>query len=325
MMVHVERLCDRPIIGPETHSSIGDNIQGPSLIRVPDWVKDPLGRYYLYFADHKGTYIRLAYANELSGPWQVHPPGSLHLKDSLFPTEPPPVPADGGAAATASRSASMPGKLSHDFTVEATTTHIASPDVHVNENEQNIVMYFHGLEAFAKQSTRVAVSENGIDFIAKPDILGPTYFRVFQRPDAVYAMAMPGQFYRSQDGYTGFEKGPRLFNTDMRHSALLQRGNTMHVFWTQVGHAPESILLSSIDLSDDWSTWQETEPIVMLRPEHPWEGADQPNEPSIRSTAYGHVNQLRDPAIFEEDGNVYLLYAVAGESGIALAQVHLDN
>ena len=56
-----------------------------------------------------------------------------------------------------------------------------------------------------------------------------------------------------------------------------------------------------------------------------WEGADKPNEPSIRSTAYGHVNQLRDPAIFEEDGNVYLLYAVAGESGIGLAQVHLDN
>ena len=63
----------------------------------------------------------------------------------------------------------------------------------------------------------------------------------------------------------------------------------------------------------------------MLRPEHSWEGADKPNEPSIRSTAYGHVNQLRDPAIYEEDGNVYLLYAVAGESGIALAQVHLDK
>jgi hypothetical protein len=43
--------------------------------------------------------------------------------------------------------------------------------------------------------------------------------------------------------------------------------------------------------------------------------------PSVRSTAYGHVNQLRDPAIFEEDGRVYLLYAVAGESGIAIAEI----
>jgi hypothetical protein len=36
---------------------------------------------------------------------------------------------------------------------------------------------------------------------------------------------------------------------------------------------------------------------------------------------YGQVNQLRDPAIFEENGRVYLLYAVAGESGIAIAEV----
>ncbi len=59
----------------------------------------------------------------------------------------------------------------------------------------------------------------------------------------------------------------------------------------------------------------------MLRPERAWEGADAPLEPSIRSVAYGHVNQLRDPAIFVEDGRTYLLYAVAGESGIAIAEL----
>ena len=65
----------------------------------------------------------------------------------------------------------------------------------------------------------------------------------------------------------------------------------------------------------------------MLRPERDWEGADAPLEPSVRSTAYGHVNQLRDPAVFEDaaSGRVFLLYAVAGESGIAIAEVHLDG
>ena len=52
--VKVTRLVDRPIIQQGIDASIGENIQGPSLIRVPDWVQDPLGRYYLYFADHKG-------------------------------------------------------------------------------------------------------------------------------------------------------------------------------------------------------------------------------------------------------------------------------
>jgi len=62
----------------------------------------------------------------------------------------------------------------------------------------------------------------------------------------------------------------------------------------------------------------------VLRPEQDWEGADAPIEPSVRSTAYGHVNQLRDPALYEEDGTIYLLYAVAGESGIALARVDFE-
>ena len=28
----------------------GENINGPSLIKVPDWIKSPLARYYLYFS-----------------------------------------------------------------------------------------------------------------------------------------------------------------------------------------------------------------------------------------------------------------------------------
>ena len=63
--VRVERLLDAPIIAPGIHPSVGENIQGPSVIKVPEWVEDPLGEYYLYFADHKGLYIRLAYANDL--------------------------------------------------------------------------------------------------------------------------------------------------------------------------------------------------------------------------------------------------------------------
>ena len=81
------------------------------------------------------------------------------------------------------------------------------------------------------------------------------------------------------------------------------------------------ILLSTIVLTDDWNNWQESPEVEVLRAEFDWEGADAPIEPSVRSTAYGHVNQLRDPALFVEDGAVYLLYAVAGESGIAIASV----
>src|SRR5262245_41850548 len=140
--VRVERLLGRPIITPELDPSLGPNIQGPSLIRVPEWVSGRLGRYYLYFADHKGRYIRLAYADNLLGPWRIHVPGSLRLEGSYLLTEPPRGPAD---ALAKLRATPKPANLSHDLFTEATTPHIASPDVHVDETNRRIVMYYHGL------------------------------------------------------------------------------------------------------------------------------------------------------------------------------------
>lgn len=64
-------------------------------------------------------------------------------------------------------------------------------------------------------------------------------------------------------------------------------------------------------------------PVDVIRPEHPWEGASAPNLPSVRNTAYGLVNQLRDPAIYEEGAAVYLPHAVDGECGITIARPFL--
>ena len=322
--MRVERLVDRPIISPELHPSIGVNIQGPSVIRAADWIAGRLGAYYMYFADHKGRYIRLAYADQLTGPWTIYPPGSLQLEQSEFLTQPPPVTADQLAELEA-RSKQRGAEISHDLLLEVTTPHIASPDVHVDPLERQIVMYFHGLEDVGTQVTRVATSRNGIDFTAQPQVLGRSYMRAFKHDGMTYVLAMPGQFYRSKDGFHEFESGPTLFNPRIRHSAVLKRRNDLWVFWTQVGEAPERILVSRIDLSGDWNGWKESAAIEVLRPERTWEGADAPLVPSVRSTAYGQVNQLRDPAIFEEDDRVYLLYAVAGESGIAIAEIFLDG
>jgi hypothetical protein len=324
MAVRVTRLVDGPIIGPDLHPSIGVNIQGPSLIRVPDWVPDRLGRYYLYFADHKGRYIRLAYADHLTGPWRVHPPGSLHLAQSGFLTAPPAVPPSDLARFEAQYRA-RGAAISHDVLSEITTPHIASPDVHVDDAGRQIVMYFHGLEGVGEQVSRAAVSGNGIDFVARPEVIGRSYMRIFQHDGMTYALTMPGTLSRSADGLGGFEAGPTLFNPNMRHAAVLKRDGALWVFWTQVGDAPERILLSRIALTGDWQGWRDEPPVEVLRPERPWEGADAPCVPSVRSTAYGVVNQLRDPEVYEEAGETFLLYAVGGEAGIAIARVDFDG
>lgn len=318
-----QRVGDAPIITPDTHPSIGRNIQGPSLIRVPDWVRDPLGRYYLYFADHKGAYIRLAYADAITGPWKIHEPGALRLVDTPFPHAPPPF-TDAQMAAYRERAKAAGLDLDQfpDVAKEMTTPHVASPDVHVDHAGKRIIMYYHGLESFAQQATRVATSSDGVSFTSGDEILGRTYWRAFPHDGMTYALAMPGLFYRSSNPLSGFEQGPMLFNPDMRHSAVFRRGDTLHVVWSQVAtDPPERLMMSTVDVSGPWDTWRASEPVELLRPEREWEGADLPLEKSRRSFAPGPVNQLRDPAIFEEDGRIWLLYAVAGESGIALAEL----
>jgi hypothetical protein len=42
--MHIRRFPTNPIIHPHLDDCMGDNINGPSLIRVPDWIEAPLGR-----------------------------------------------------------------------------------------------------------------------------------------------------------------------------------------------------------------------------------------------------------------------------------------
>jgi hypothetical protein len=160
-----------------------------------------------------------------------------------------------------------------------------------------------------------------VQFQGKPEILGRPYFRVIEIGDYFYALSMPGYFYRSQERLTDFKPGPRLFSNSMRHNALLMREQLLHVFWTERGDAPERIYMVTIDTGKDWMDWESSQRVEVLRPEKDWEGAKL----AIAASRGGHiderVNQLSDPAIFEDDGKVYLLYSVAGEHGIAIAQL----
>ncbi|MBC8363848.1 MAG: hypothetical protein H8E59_02470 [Actinobacteria bacterium] len=316
------RLVDAPVVGPDSHPGIGTNIQGPSVLRVPGWVKEPLGRLYLYFADHKGAHIRLAFADEVTGPWTVHPPGTLHLADSGLPTEPPEVTDEQLAAIRVRYEAALGiDRMPIDLRGDLTIPHVASPDVHADESTGEVVCYFHGLAGLGQQVSKVAVSTDGVRFRVLPGEIPHTYLRAFRHDGVTYALAMPGVAYRSADGRGRWEQGPTLFEPEMRHSAVSVRDGVLHVFWTRVGDAPEAILHSTVELAGDWATWRASGSVDVLRPERAWEGADLPVAPSIRGAADGPVNQLRDPALFEDGGRTFLFYAVAGEAGIGVAEV----
>jgi hypothetical protein len=108
--------------------------------------------------------------------------------------------------------------------IDARRPHVASPDVHVDKANRRIVMFLHGPVDWGMQRTRAALSADGIAFQALPELLGPSYFRVFRHAGTTYALVMPGILFRSVDGLIGFERGHVLFPGGLqRHTALLLR------------------------------------------------------------------------------------------------------
>ena len=302
-----------PIIQPKMDARMGGNVNGPSLIRAPDWLPGRLGEYYLYFADHKGRYIRLAIADDLLGPWRTHEPGALQLEQTAFPSS-----AD-----------EFDDQVQPYLEQGRAYPHVASPDAIVDDEARQIRLYFHGQLADGRQVSRVATSSDGVHFEAREEILATPYLRMICLDNVDdpgwYGMSMPGIVYRSDDGLTTFERGPQLFPDSMRHCALLRSGDALWVFWTNVGDAPERIYVSAISLEGDWRGWTAGPHSELLRPVYDWEGANLPIAPSVRGYAPRPVHELRDPAVFQEDGASYLLYSVQGERGIAVAQLDVPD
>ena len=166
--IRATRLPGNPVIREQMlPGEDGASINGPSLIRVPEWVVKPLGRYYLYFANHAGKYIRLAYADRLEGPWTVHPGGVLRLDSQ-----------------------------------QGLAGHLASPEAVVDREGRRILLFVHGKPAGVKsrkmpdgerdpeagQRSIAAVSTDGLHFEAAKTLVGPAYLRVFRRGGYWYAL-----------------------------------------------------------------------------------------------------------------------------------------
>lgn len=337
----VTRFKENPIIRPEMlPGADGANICGPSLIRVPDWLPNPLGKYYLYFADHKGAYIRLAYANTVEGPWTVYAPGTLRLEQMVDVAK-----AAAGEAAAGAAAAEIKGN------------HIASPDVHVDDARKEIRMYFH-FQIVPSTSwghrSGVALSKDGVNFRpVNPRPIGEPYFRVFQWDGHYFAVNRSAALARSRDGLTDFEVGNPGFaaaighktltgspkapipavvkkvregsgeddGDGIRHTAMKIDGNVLTVFYSRVGDLPEVLMCSQVALVGDWKTWRLSPPVPVLAPEMDYEGASVapkiPTNPEMRMLPRPLFRDLRDPFIYRESGVTYLLYSVAGERGIA--------
>ena len=326
-VVTARRLPQNPLVTIKSSPSLGDNVNGPSIVRVPDWVDRPRGRYYMYFAHHMGAFIRLAYADRIEGPWRIHEPGVVPVASTAL-YRPQPDPPE---------------------TLENFYTHVASPEVFVDQANRRLVMWFHGwftdgqrwpasetaARAWAQkngygQFTQAAESRDGLSFEVKPAITRTSYLRVFPREGSLYGMARLGLVLRSPGPLAAFEPGPNPFAGGpyagrVRHVAVLRRGTLLYVFFTAIDDDPERVMVTTIDASGDWKAWRTSNASELLRPEAPYECPDLPGGPSAAGDVKGPVRQLRDPAVFEESGRTFVFYSICGEQGIAAAELNFET
>ncbi|MEM1300050.1 MAG: hypothetical protein AAGH68_12315 [Pseudomonadota bacterium] len=301
-MIEARRIGDSPIIHQGMCESLGDNINGPSVVVRPDWAPGP-GRLMLYFAHHKGQHIRLALADRPDGPWEVHEPGVLPLRETPLAQTRPNVPQPDWAVAQQT---------------DGLYPHLASPDVWIDNDARQFRMLFHGLADHGEQESYDSSSPDGLRWTVDGAPIAETYLRRFTYRGQIYAMARLGILLckTANDWETGAAPIPGA----PRHVAVLVRGDRLHVFFTRIGDAPERLFHTYLDLVGPWQEWRSGPETELLRPERAWEGSEQPIRPSFIG-AVEFANELRDPGVIEFEGRMYLVYSGGGEAALGLAEV----
>lgn len=265
----------------------GNNINGPTLVKVPSFLLHKLGKYYLYFAHHNGKYIRMAYSDSICGPYTLYKDGVLSVKDT-------------------------PGK-----------NHIASPEIIIKENK--FILYYHTVynSGYNTQSTFMAESYDGLSFVSTNTNISHPYFRYFEYQSNSYGIAMNGclgQHIYNFINNTIIDNHDILENT--RHCHVKQIKNKLFIFYSVVGDCPEHICFSELCKNED-GTFYTLEQKSLIYPELEYEHNNSAPIKSKYGASFEKINQLRDPYVYVEDENVYILYSICGEQGIAISKLHI--
>ena len=251
-----ERFAENPLITFSRSPSIGDNANGPTVIRVPRWVQRPLGRYYMYFAHHSGQFIRLAYADSVRGPWKIHEPGVLKVADTAF-YRPQPDPADSPSGVY---------------------THLASPEIYIDESRSESCC--GSMECGPRDSggpsaagrggvgeaARVRAIHAGGRVARRIDVPRPAHHQteLLARDSLRGTLLRYGQTRATAQSVesarrlrTRWQSVPRFTVRGSSASRVAARDNgLLHIVFSAIGDAPENILYTTVSMKGDWDTWR---------------------------------------------------------------------
>ena len=282
----------------------------PSVVDTAAWpaaFRQPLDRFYLYYAPHHSLAMGLATAPRLEGPWTPYPGNPVLRLDQL---------------------SGLRGHLSSPEPVYRPDHHAAP-----------LWLYCHGLAVpqGGGQQTCLATSTDGLHFAQVGDgpILTATaaqtgdentaaYVRLFRYGGWWYGLYKAEHAHglaRSANGIH-WEHWPRnpVIRPEaahgeydrIRHTGLLLRGDRLYIFYstlTRPDLSREEIKLATLPLGEDWLHWG---PLArqgtVFAPDADWEAGD-----------------VRDPYPILHNDTLYLFYVGGHEQGIGLTRTSAES
>jgi len=282
--------------------SSNKNINGPTVIEytLPRLLGSKI--YIMYFASHKGRYIRTA--------WSRSPIGKFRTIPLVY---------------------ILP--IWNNFSERK--DHVASPEV-LTINKINYLFTHSPSRYFApgRQITYISRLYFGLFcFSAKPTKL-PSYSRFFYYKDDLYAITNGADVFR----FTVETLEPVKLEADIskllipdsediairvRHSQVVQYKDKMLCFFTRVGDSPERIFVAEMKFTSEEIIF--SQPMELLRPETDYEGIKIKAQPSRNGMAKTAQNAIRDPFVAKFGEQYFLYYATSGEKGIACALLNFQK
>jgi hypothetical protein len=165
-----------------------DDVIFPSVVATAGRFKNPLGRYYLYYAPHNAPGgICLAYADKLEGPWTEYAANPV---------------------------------ISREWKPHYKVSHVSGPHALWSDEERQLLLYFHG----ENPDTRLATSADGIHFTYDsvvvstrlfPRLSEASYARVFRQKlpgrNNTYVMLLMGNNAGTRRIYLAWSKDGRTW------------------------------------------------------------------------------------------------------------------
>ncbi|MEM9991147.1 MAG: hypothetical protein AAF738_05245 [Bacteroidota bacterium] len=303
------------------------NINGPSVIRVPDWIPEfakthPDANYYMYFAHHQGRSIRMAWANTIQGPWHIFNMGFAPDKSWGYGGNYSGLLTIGnGVLDIELGSTTGTIEIDNNYIIG---DHIASPDVVVDNVNERIIMYFHGfsLNTTSGQQTFVASSKYGLNFNILSDggevgqgiravVPGHFYFRTFQVEGEVNGQNVLQSFAYANRGL--LYKAPTLTFGDV--PANLANGDDLGGLWNP----------TTATITPWWTLIPDTDnPLFQVQASL----AVRPNGNESRRIDNSNSNSPRHFAVYHDpvgDRNkIYILYTGRGDAPESVVLVMCD-